>query len=80
MMEFLKLYKGNNAADIAKRLGRSVSAVRIIACRLGVTKTCVWSTKEVNLLKKLYPSRTAQEIADKLGKSVGTVRVKMIID
>ncbi len=72
-----KLYTAKATSDIAKQLGRSVSAVSMKAHILGLTKHLVWSKKEFKIIKKLYPTKTALEIADKIGRSVAMVRRKI---
>ncbi len=77
-----KLYPNNSASDIAKRIGRSVSAVTQKAFTLGLRKTDpypIWSKKELNLLKKLYRSRTAKEVADRIGRPLQAARKKIFI-
>jgi len=70
-------YPTNTVKDVAKRIGRSVSAVRQKARLLGLSDGHAWSKKELNLLRKLYPSKTAQEIANQIGRTVGVVRLKV---
>ena len=74
-----ELYPDNSARDIANELGRTVTAVRVKAYKLGLCeRRNVWSKKELNLVKRLYPSKTVQEVAEKIGKSVRATRRKIL--
>ena len=75
-----RLYPDNTARDIANELGRTVTAVRTKARKLGFAgKVRVWSKKELNLLKRLYPSKTARETAEQIGRSLRATRSKIHI-
>ena len=64
-----RMYPDNNKRDIANKLGRTVAAVVLKGCQLGLgKKPRLWSKRELNLLKKLYPNKMAKEIAEQLGR------------
>jgi len=71
----VKLLKGlfpqGRAREIAKRIGRSLTAVRQKAYDMGIKtrESRLWSDSEIRQLKRLYPSENPQSIAGKLGRS-----------
>ena len=74
-----KLYpdQENTKANIAKQIGRSVSAIGGRAHILGIRRrNPPWSKKEVALLRKLYLTHQDKEIAAKIGRSRGSVTIK----
>ena len=74
-----KLYpdQENTTANIAKQIGRSVSAIVGRAHILGIRrKNPLWSKKEVALLRKMCLTHEDKEIAAKIGRSAGAVAIK----
>ena len=74
-----KLYpdQESTTANIAKQIGRSVSATVGRAHILGIRRqNSPWSKKEVALLRKLYLTHQDKEIAAKIGRSAGSVSIK----
>ena len=74
-----KLYpdRENTTANIARQIGRSVSAIVGRAHKLGVRrKNPLWSKKELALLRRMYLSHEDKEIAAKIGRSAGAVAIK----
>ncbi len=73
-----RLLPQGRAREIAKRTGRSLTAVRQKAYVMGIKtrENRLWSANDIRQLKRLYPSETAQSIADKLGRAVGAVTAK----
>lgn len=61
--------------DIAKRLGRTYSAVKTTATRFGLKtgKHRPWTEEEVSLVRELYPHRPTKEISARLARPVGSV-------
>ena len=67
--------------EIAKRLGRTVSAITGKAHCLGLKrKSCLdklWTAEELQLLRELYPTpEHIQDIAERIGRSPAVVRAK----
>ena len=79
-----KLYPLGKEKEIARRTGRTESAIKGRAQRLGVKGPEIqpayprWSKKELNLLRKLYPTTKAETIAERLGRSVHAVRLRIV--
>ena len=79
-----KLYPLGKVKEIARRTGRTETAIKGRAQRLGVKGPAiqpaypVWSKKELNLLRKLYPTTTAEAIAKRLGRSVHALRLRIV--
>ena len=74
-----KLYpdRENTTANIARQMGRSVSAIIRRAHILGIRrKNPPWSKKEEALLRKMYLTHEDKEIAAKIGRSAGAVAIK----
>jgi len=76
-----ELYPESPVAEIATRLGRTVSAVENRAHQLGVKRKSwsdrLWTAEETELLKQLYPNRgNIEEIAERIGRSPAMVRAK----
>jgi len=71
-----RLYTIEELQVIAEKLGRSISAVRGKAHKLGLKNqnaVVPWSIQEETLLKKLYPDNTIPEIASQIGRSVAAI-------
>jgi len=64
--------------DVAKQLGRPVTAVRQRAYSLGIkmAKSRLWSAGELKLLRELYPVKSLKELAEQLGRSPEAVRFR----
>ncbi len=74
-----KLYpdRENTTANIARQIGRSVSAIVGRAHILGLRrKNPLWSKKEAALLRKMCLTHEDKEIAAKIGRSAGAVAIK----
>ncbi len=56
--------------DVAKQLGRPLTAVRQKAYGLGIKmeKNRLWSAGELKLLRELYPVKSLKELAEQLGR------------
>ncbi len=77
LLKKLYRYRENTTANIARQIGRSVSAIIGRAHILGIRrKNPLWSKKEVALLRKLYLTHQDKEIAGKIGRSAGAVAIK----
>lgn len=61
--------------DVAKQLGRPLTAVRQKAYDLGIKteKFRLWSAGELELLRELYPVKSLKELAGQLRRSPGAV-------
>lgn len=71
-----KLYpQCKRTLDVAKQLGRPLTAVRQKAYDLGIKteKYRLWSADELELLRELYPVKSLKELAKQLGRSPGAV-------
>lgn len=84
--ELLYLRKYWATADdperIARKLNRSVSAIRQKANILGLRRdraNMIWPTAMVRKLKKLYPNHTNEWIANKLGTTPGAIGGKAFV-
>jgi hypothetical protein len=72
-----RLYRDNTMRDVAKQIGRSISAILRRTHKLGLRKKGPpWSKKEVALLRKLYLTHQDKEIAAKIGRSTGSVAIE----
>ncbi len=84
--EFLKRhYEKDPHKEIAKKLGRTVKAVRRRVGMLGIKKVDihsrgfvrrVWTAEEEDLLLKLYPTTSIAEIARRLKRSYHSIWIK----
>jgi hypothetical protein len=77
-----ELYGKCPISVIAKALRRSVTAVKVRACRLGLSKRAYrsyskWNDEEVSLLRELYSKAMLPKIARVLGRSTTSVRFKV---
>ena len=72
-----ELYPECPFGEIAKRLGRSVAAVKQRAYSLGLKRKSylqkLWKPEDIALLKKLYPECPFDEISKRLDRSVAAV-------
>lgn len=70
----------STAKEIAKKLKRSVEAVRFAGVRFQLNKRPIqrWAKNEVTYLKKYHSRFTQVELAERLGRSVGSVQVKLL--
>jgi DNA-binding CsgD family transcriptional regulator len=61
--------------DVAKQLGRPLTAVRQKAYDLGIKteKYRPWSADELELLRELYTVKSLKDLAEQLGRSPGAV-------
>ncbi len=76
-----ELYPECPIPEIAKRLGRTVSAITGRACYLGLKRKSYldkrWTAEELQLLRELYPTHeNIQDIAERIGRSPSAVRGK----
>ena len=66
--------------EIAKRLGRTISAITGRAHYLGLKRKShlkLWTAEELQLLSQLYPTHERiQDIAERIGRSPATVMAK----
>ena len=74
-----ELYPECPFGEIAKRLGRSVAAVKQRAYSLGLKRKSylekLWTTEELEMLREQYPScESTRELAKKIGRPWGSVR------
>ena len=76
-----ELYPECPIPEIAKKLGRTVSAITGTAYSLRINRKSwcdkLWTAEELQLLSQLYPiHEDIQDIAERIGRSPGTVRAK----
>ena len=76
-----ELYSECPIGDIAKRLGRTVSAITDKAYYLELKRKRylgrLWTAEELQLLRELYPiHKDIQDIAERIGRSPSAVRGK----
>ncbi len=64
------------AAEVARRLGRSLAAVRSKARKLGVRRREFWSGADLALLRKQYGRVPTRQLARALGRPAGAVHQK----
>jgi len=74
-----ELYPESPLPEIAKRLGRTVNAVKNRAHQLGIKRKnwCdrLWTAEELEMLRELYPTcKNKREVAEKIGRPWGSVR------
>ena len=74
-----ELYPECPVGEIAERFGRTVGAIKVKACYLGLKRKSyldkLWTGEEIQLLRELYPScKSARELAEKIGRPSGSVR------
>lgn len=64
-------------ADLARAMGRSVSAVKQRANKgLGLTIRAFWTPEEDTALRRIYPDMTAEECARWIGRSVSAIHAR----
>ena len=79
---YLKRYwaKSPDPKEVARKLGRTYSAVRQKARLLGILRdekySAAWTPQMIKLMKKLYPNHSCEEIGRLIGKSARTVQSK----
>ena len=75
-----ELYPECPIPEIAKRLDRTVAAIRGKACCLGLKRKSwcdkLWTAEELQLLRELYPTKDIQDIAERIGRSPSSVMAK----
>ena len=60
-------------SQLAAAMGRSASAVKQRARRIGISARAFWSPEEDAALRRIYPSKTAEECARWIGRSVSAI-------
>lgn len=60
-------------ADLARDMGRTASAVKQRARRIGLSARAFWSPEEDAALRRIYPSKTAEECARWIGRSANAI-------
>jgi len=74
-----ELYPECPLGEIAKRLGRTVDAVKQRAYSFGLKRKSylekLWTAEELQMLRELYPNcESTREVAKKIGRPWGSVR------
>ncbi len=75
----MELYSECPFDEIAKRLGRTVDAVKQRAYSLGLKRKSylerLWTAEELQMLREQYPTcESTRELARKIGRPWGSVR------
>ena len=72
-----KLYAGTPTEKVAKKVGRSLPAVRYRAHLLGLKRQVQqegrWTPEDIAVLRELYPECPVGEISKRLGRTVNAI-------
>ena len=75
-----KLYPTASQEELSKRFGRSYSAIKTKAFRMGlrrIRKHPEWSPYEIKVIKKMAATKSVSQISKALGRSHGLVSMKI---